>query len=214
MIILIDAYNFLKSISAHKFVDDRVIQSWILQFQNYMNLRGNKIVLVFDAGPFFYQTRDVHGGVEVIYAGHEKTADDVLKIWLERNALQDVLLVTSDRQVRDYALNLNVVSISSQDFYKVFKSVMHQEEAVEQKFAKTLHKMKNDDDAKSQVSSWTPIQDPDINKNQNLDELMEQASRNLVAGQLKTEYTEKVQIRSHSKISKADRQIMKKIDKI
>lgn len=214
MIILIDAYNFLKSISAHKFVDDRVIQSWILQFQSYMSLRGNKIILVFDAGPFFYQTRDVRGGVEVIYAGHEKTADDVLKIWLERNAGQDILLVTSDRQVRDHALNLNVVSISSQDFYKVFKSVMQQQEVAEQKFTKTLHKMKKDDDANSRVSSRILAQDPEVTNDQNLDQLMEQASRNLVADQFKNEYTEPVRIREHTKMSKADRQIMKKIDKI
>lgn len=198
MIILIDAYNFIKSISAHKFVDDRVIQSWIVTFQNYMKLRGNKIILVFDAGPFFYQTRDVHGGVEVIYAGHEKTADDVLKIWIERNAGQDILLVTSDRQIRDHALNLSVVSISSQDFYKVFKLVMHQEETVEQNFVKTLHKMKKDDDA----SGF------------DLDQLMDQASRHLVAGQFKNEYAEQARIRENTKMSKADRQIMKKIDKI
>ena len=198
MIILIDAYNFIKSISAHKFVDDRVIQSWIATFQNYMKLRGNKIILVFDAGPFFYQTRELHGAVELIYAGHEKTADDVLKIWVERNVGQDILLVTSDRQVRDHALNLSVVSISSQDFYKVFKSVMNQEELVEQKFSKTLHKMKKDDDQNAL----------------GLDQLMEQASRNLVAGQFKNEYAEPVRIRENSKMSKTDRQIMKKIDKI
>lgn len=198
MIILIDAYNFIKSISAHKFVDDRVIQSWIATFQGYMKRRGNKIILVFDAGPFFYQTRDVRRGVEMIYAGHEKTADDVLKIWVERNVGQDILLVTSDRQVRDHALNLGVVSISSQDFYKVFKSVMHQEEVVEQKFNKTLHKMKKDDDPCGF----------------DLDQLMDQASRHLVAGQFKNEYAEQVRIRENSKMNKADRQIMKKIDKI
>lgn len=198
MIILIDAYNFIKSISAHKFVDDRVIQLWIVTFQSYMKLRGNKIILVFDAGPFFYQTREVCGGVEVVYAGHEKTADDVLKIWIDCNVGQDVLLVTSDRQIRNHASNLDVVSISSQDFYKVFKSVMSREEIVEQKVSKTLHKMKKDDG----------VVDFD------LDQLMEQNSRNLVAEQFKNEYSEQVRIRENSKMSKADRQIMKKIDKI
>lgn len=198
MIIFIDAYNFIKSVSAHKFIDDRMIQSWIFSFQQYMKLRGNKIVLVFDAGPFFYQTKDVVNGVEVIYAGHEKTADDVLKILVEKNAKQDILLVTSDRQIRDYALHVGVVSISSQDFYKVFTSVMHQEQAVEQKFAKTLFKMKHDDGASAAE----------------LDQLMEQASRNLVADECKNEYNKPVRIRENSKINKSDRQIMKKIDKI
>jgi predicted RNA-binding protein with PIN domain len=198
MIIIIDAYNFIKSISAHKFVNDRVIADWITTFQNYMILRGNKIILVFDAGPFFNQTREVHGGVEIIYAGHSQSADDVLKIWLERNVGQDILLVTSDRQVRDYGLNLNVVSISSQDFYKVFKSVMHQEEIIEQKFMQTVHKTKVDEEK----------------VDFDLDALMEQASRNLVADNFKNEYPEPVRIRDNVKVGKADRKIMKKIDKI
>lgn len=198
MIIIIDAYNFIKSISAHKFVDDHVVQAWIVTFQNYMKLRGNKIILVFDAGPFFTQTRQMHGGVEIMYAGHTQTADDVLKIWLERNVGQDLLLVTSDRQIRDHALNLSVVSISSQDFYKIFKSVMQHEEVVEQEFVKTVHKTKIDAGA----------QDHD------LDTLMEQASRTLVVEKMKNEYAEPVRIRESTKMSKADRQIMKKINKI
>lgn len=198
MIILIDAYNFIKSISAHKFVDDRVIQGWIVTFQSYMKLRGNKVILVFDAGPSFYQTRAVLGGVEILYAGHSQTADDLIKIWLERSLGQDILLVTSDRQIRDFGLNLGVVSISSQDFYKVFRSVMEQEEVAQQKFTQTLHKTKVDHGR----------QDHD------LDALMEQASRQLVAGQCKNEYAEPARVRDSAKMSKQDRQLMKKIDKI
>lgn len=198
VIIIIDAYNFLKSISAHKQVDDFVIQSWVVRFKDYMKLRGNKIILVFDAGPFFYQTSEMRGGVQVVYAGHSQTADDVLKIWLERNADQDVLLITSDRQIRDHGLNLGVLSISSQDFYKVFNSVMQQEEIVEQKFAKTVFKTK----VGGEKSDF------------DLDQMMEQASRSLVASDFKKEYDEPVRVRDNAKISKSDRQIMKKIDKI
>lgn len=198
MIILIDGYNFIKSLSAHKFIQDSVIQSWIVDFQNYMKFRGNKIILIFDAGPFFLQTRDVLGGVEVIYAGHEKTADDVLKVWMQRNVGQDILLVTSDRQVRDYGSSLDIISISSQEFYKVFKSVMQQEKDVENSFTKTLYKTKTDDPQNCDE----------------LDQLMEQASRNLVADFVKSEYAEPVRIRESSKMSKADRQLMKKINKI
>lgn len=198
MIIVIDAYNYIKSISAHKFVDEAMIQSWITTFQNYMNRRGNSIILVFDAGPSFYQSKEMHGGVEVIYAGHSQTADDVLKIWLERNAGQDVLLVTSDRQIRNHALNLGVFSISSQDFYKVFSSVIKQEEMVEQRFEQTIHKTKQTNDGLEF----------------DLDQLMEQGSRGLVAQDVESEYDTVVRIRDSSKMSKADRQIMKKIDKI
>jgi predicted RNA-binding protein with PIN domain len=198
VIIIIDANNYIKSISSVRTIDDRVIQSWILTFQNYMKLRGNKVILVFDAGPSFYQSQQNHAGVLVVHAGHSQTADDVIKIWLERNVGQDILLVTSDRQIRDYALNLAVISISSQDFYKIFNQVVCQEEVIEKRFADTVHKMeKNGEPA-----------------NPDLDEIMEQASRNLVAGKVETGYDENVRVSSSSKIKKADRQVHKKIDKI
>ena len=122
----------------------------------------------------------------------------MIKIWLERNVGQDILLVTSDRQIRDYALNLGVVSISSQDFYKIFNRVAHQEELIEKRFADTVHKMKKNGE---------PV-------NPDLDEIMEQASRNLVADKVETEYDKNIRISSSSKIKKADRQVHKKIDKI
>ncbi len=198
MIIIIDAYNFLKSISAHKQVGDSVIQSWIATFQKYMKLRKNKVILVFDAGPFFNQSKEMHGGVEVVYAGQSQTADDVLKIWLERNASLDILLVTSDRQIRNHALNLGAVSISSQDFFRVFNIVMKEQEQVEHHFQATIHKVNR----------------ADQEMNQDLDLLMERSSRNLIAHDLKNEYDEDVRVKSSFKMSKSDREIMKKIDKI
>ena len=113
------------------------------------------------------------------------------------HASQDILLVTSDRQIRDHAQNLQVVSISSQDFHKVFSLVIKQEHAREQVMQQTIHKTKSDE-----------------HNDQSLDQLMEQASRSLVAAQDKNEYDTVVRIRDGTKASKADKQIMKKIDKI
>lgn len=197
MIIVIDAYNYIKSVTSERFIDESSINRWISTFQDYVRLRGNKVVLVFDAGPFFYQTTENHGGVQVIYAGQRQTADDALKIWVERHVGQDILLVTSDRQVRDHAQNLQVVSISSQDFYKVFNSLMRQEHHYEQKMTQTIHKTKQNE----QVDF-------------DLDRLMEQASRNLVAAVDKNEYDIPVRVRDGTKACKADKQIMKKINKI
>lgn len=198
MIIIIDGYNFIKSISAHKLVDDSIVQSWIVRFQRYFKLRQNKVILVFDAGPFFGQSKEVYGDVEVIYAGQLQTADDVLKIWLERNAELDVLLVTSDRQIRNHALNFGVVSISSQDFFKAFNLVMKEEEEVEYYFETKIHKLNHADE---------PL-------NQDLDFLMERASRNLVAHEPKNDYDKDARIKNSFKIKKSDRKVMKKIDKI
>lgn len=199
MIIIIDAYNYIKSISAQRFTDEQSIVSWITTFQNYTRIRGNRVILVFDAGPSYFQTKESYGNVQVVYAGHQRTADDVIKDWIQENAGFDVLLVTSDRQIRDHGQRFQITSINSFDFHKVFNSVMQQEERSEQALQKTVYKMKNDE----------------LSDNNELDRLMEEGSRHLVAGLVKSEHHESmVRIRDGKKASKVDKSVMKKINKI
>lgn len=199
MIIIIDAYNYIKSISAQRFTDERAIVSWITTFQDYTRLRGNRVILVFDAGPSYFQTKESHGNVQVVYAGHQRTADDVIKDWMQENAGADVLLVTSDRQIRDYGQRFQITSINSFDFHKIFNSVMQQEERSEQVFQKTVYKIKDDK----------------LGNDDELDRLMEEGSRHLVADLIKSEHDQSVvRIRDGKKASKVDKHVMKKVNKI
>lgn len=197
MIIIIDAYNYIKSVSDQKFIHEQAIQAWIVKFQNYVALRGNKIVLVFDAGPSFYQTTESHGAVQVLYAGHRQSADDVINVWLQQHVGHDVLLVTSDRQIRNFADTLQIVSINSHDFDKIFNEVMQQEEKFEHTMNTLIYKTKHDNQ-----------------HDRNLDQLMEQGSRNLVDAAIKNEYDISVRVKDGTKTSKNDKQTLKKINKI
>lgn len=199
MVIIIDAYNYIKSISAQHFADERAIASWIAIFQNYTRLRGNKVILVFDAGPSYFQTKESYGSVQVVYAGHQRTADDVIKDWMQENAETDALLVTSDRQIRDFGQRFAIISISSFDFHKVFSSVMQEEEHSEQVLQETVYKIKKNERS----------------DNDELDRLMEEGSRHLVAGLIKSDHDQSVmRIRDGKKASKVDKHAMKKINKI
>jgi predicted RNA-binding protein with PIN domain len=198
VIIIIDAYNFFKSISAHKNVGDAMIQSWISRFSEYMKIRKNKIILVFDAGPFTYQSRDVQAGVGIIYAGQGYSADDAIKNWMEQHATQDILLVTSDRQIRQHGANLGVISISSQEFFKIFNQVGQHHEHQEQVLSDSIVKIKRHerDDAE-------------------LDRLMELASRDLIVSKRENEYDGRMgRLPGTAKVGKQDRKILKKIEKI
>jgi len=166
-------------------------------FQQYMHYRGNRIIVVFDAGPSYYPSSDWYGAVEVLYAGQDQTADDLLKKWLSKHCGLEVLLVSSDREIRDWAENLQLPSISSQDFNRVFVEVMKHEERQLVTFQQTMYKTKTDASA-----------------DDNLDALMELGSRNLVSGMTKNEYDENIRIRDGKKASKADKSAMKKINKI
>lgn len=195
MTIIIDAYNFIKQISGITHVSDSVLNGWIDSFKRYMKLRKNKIILVFDAGPYFQESVECVGGVEVIYAGQAQSADDVIKKWVSRHKNQDILLVTSDREIRDFAAGYDIISVNSQDFYSIFNRVVQQEEIYEQKVAHTLHKMTDEESLE-------------------LDALMEQGSRFLVKSSVVREEVVPIRIRNGKKVAKQDQRVLKKLEKI
>jgi len=197
VIIVIDGYNFLKSVTGTKFINDMVLNSWLLRFQEYVQVRHNKVVVVFDAGPYFFQMQEMVGLVEVWYSGQSQSADDLLKNWLQKNKNSDLLLVTSDRDVRQWAELLNILSINSQDFYKIFTDVMQREQVQNKAFHASIFKTKKND----------PF-------DEKLDFLMDQGSKNLVQDIIKNGPSNSIRLSNRKKISKLDSLIMKKIDKI
>lgn len=209
MIIVIDAYNYIKSVTGQKFIDDRASQKWIETFKHYVGVRHNPIILIFDAGPGYFPSTVRHGGVTVLYSGQQRTADDVIKDWLKAHHGADALLVSSDRELCHSADDANVASVGSYDFYKIFNHVMQVEQENAQNAAQEIYKMidKKIVDNKTIDKARTPLSD--------LDRLMEQASRVLVKGRLQKDVCEGApRARGGKKASKPDKHIMRKIDKI
>lgn len=200
MIIIIDGYNFLKSVLGTKFVPDADMIDWMNQFNDYIHRRGNQIIVVFDAGPSFFTSKEFHKSVEIIYSGQHQTADDILKKWLEKNQAQDVLLVTSDREIRNFAQRLGVTSLAVMDFYTIFKDVMHQNIVQSSYDSDIVYKTKID--AK--------------NNDEMLDALMQQASQAIHQYYDKdndVDDDKSYRVNAH-KDSKSDKHIMRKINKI
>lgn len=195
MTIVVDGYNFIKHVIGASFLSDREIKHWLDTFHRYMTLRHNKVIVVFDAGPGYYKTTELHGDVTVLYSGQQQSADDLIKDWLQKHQGKDILLVTSDRDICDFASRLNLVSVGSDDFYRVFKSVMEQEDEYEQEISGMVHKISEDS---------TP----------ELDELMEIGSRALVADDVHRDDSVPIRVRSGKKASKQSKKLMKKIEKI
>ena len=198
MIIVIDGYNFLKSITGTKFISETQMRDWINYFEKYIYFRGNQIMVALDAGPYLFASFEKHGAIEVWYAGQHQTADDLIKNWLTKHKQKDVLLVTSDREVRDFADDLGVVSISSQEFYKILDSVIDEEEHQQEIQMQSLHKTKQ-------------AESSDVY----LDNLMEMGSRDIVSVYKENEYTQEMERTSKSKHTpKSDKAFLKKINKI
>ncbi|MCX5924111.1 MAG: NYN domain-containing protein [Candidatus Dependentiae bacterium] len=199
MIIVIDAYNYIKSVAGQTFIDDRTAQQWIDIFKEYVRVRHNQIILIFDAGPGYFPSTQRHGGVTVMYAGQQQTADDVIKVWLKAHPGADALLVSSDRELCHCADDMRVASVGSYDFYKIFNHVMKQEEQFEQKVVQTAHKTAQHDD---------------FDQLEDLDRIMEEGSRGLMKGKIIKEHDMPLRVRGGKKSSKPDKHLMRKIDKI
>lgn len=195
MLIIIDAYNFFKQIDSSGRVTQEFIKTWLLTFQRYITLRSNRVELVFDAGPYWYESIEYYGHLKVLYSGQGKTADAVIKKRLSEYQGKDILLITSDREICHYADELDIISIGSIDFYRIFQEVMARYESYEEQVSGTLYK-----------TSAT--------QSEELDKLMEQGSRGLVKTRVVNDELVEFRISNGKKSSKMDKRLLAKIEKI
>ena len=75
MILLIDGYNVIKQAMLKKTISEDERKSFIKQLGKYHKIKGHKIMLIFDGGPFDRASKEKENGVYVIYAGTQETAD-------------------------------------------------------------------------------------------------------------------------------------------
>ena len=201
MIIIIDAYNYLKNVLSVSFLPQHEIQSCMQKYKKYTTLRSNQIVFVFDAGPYDQVTIENSGkDVEIYYSGSWKSADDVIKDLIVEKKQEDILLVTSDREICAFADAHNIISIGVLDFHEIFQVVMKTTQKQEKIASNTITKISSQE-------------------NEYLDQLMEMGSRNLVRkddGLYQTvENALTLEMMTNAKkTSKFDKKLLKKIHKI
>jgi len=119
MILLIDGYNVLKQVFPAEIVGQRERKRFIEHLGKYGKKRQHKVVLVFDGGPYERDWQEKVAGVYVVYSGTLETADDYIRRYLEKNKKLDLLLISSDRELRSAAARLNIESMHSPEFYKM-----------------------------------------------------------------------------------------------
>ena len=196
MIILVDAYNLLKTVLHVKFISDVQRAQFLQLFAKYAQHRpANSIILVFDGGQDLYEVEDFFQQMTIVYAGSLQSADDVIKKRLYKLRSQDVLLVTCDRDIRRYAAQHNIESLGSVEFYTMLQTSMQQQAYQQVVIAQTICKTSDDD-------------------NEDLDRLMELGSRRLVMKDQDKQI--KVMVKSTQNLgdTKKDKKLLRKIAKI
>lgn len=196
MIILVDAYNLLKTVLHVTFVSDGQRAQFLQLFEKYSQYRpANQIILVFDGGQDLYEVETLYKQMTIVYAGSLQSADDVIKKKLYALRSQDVLLVTCDRDIRRYADQHHIQSLGSVEFYKILQSSLQQKDHQEVIIAQTICKTSQSD-------------------NEDLDRLMELGSRRLVMKDQDCNIAIVMKRSDRLGDTKKDKKVLRKISKI
>lgn len=196
MIIIIDAYNLLKTVLHTQFIQDAQRTKFLQLFEKYAQRRtSNKVILVFDGGQDPYEIEENYKYLTLFYSGFMQSADDIIKKKLTTYKAFDVLLVTSDRELRNYAKQYQIESLGSMEFYRILQEVMKVQDQKELVIAQTIHKTSQDD-------------------NKNLDALMEYGSRYLITKEQDKDIKLSLRYTDEQNGSKKDKKLLKKIIKI
>jgi len=93
--------------------------------KKYQSVKKNNIILVFDGepenGPHYQKYSNKF---RIIYPNYGESADEVIKkILMEFSNLNDVIVITSDRELRQYSKDKGAKVINSIEFYHEIKRV-------------------------------------------------------------------------------------------
>ena len=127
--ILIDGYNLIGT--AHGNLE-KARKELIDQLQNYSRIKHHDITLVFDGWKSGHrdQTRTKAAHVTVIFSRLGETADVAIRKMLTPNA-KPWIVVSSDREIYDYAARKDFAAITSDEFEnKLFRAFHENSESI------------------------------------------------------------------------------------
>lgn len=153
--ILIDGYNLIGI--AHDNLES-VRNLLISQLKEYASIKEHDLTVVFDGWKSGQkdQTRLKTGNVTVIYSRLGEKADDAIKKTLA-SSQTPWIVVSSDREVADYAANKDFAAVSSAEFeaklFSALKLANYADSGDEQSFDDGSMKYDDDEDDYSPAGS-------------------------------------------------------------
>ncbi len=102
MILLVDAYNVIRFLyPGGRHAYEAQVTWFLSKLSAYRKLKKSDIqdiIVVFDGGTFSHKTREIVGGLVVMYAGVRRKADDVLAQYAQE-LRERAVLISNDREL-------------------------------------------------------------------------------------------------------------------
>ena len=127
MPIIIDGNNLIGASPDLNLADPDAREKLISIVRSYQERKRNKIILVFDGKPQHgLLTQQITEKLTVIYPRMDATADDEIKrVFDTYNDYRNVLLVSSDRELKKFAKKKGAKTINSIEFFYALKRSFH-----------------------------------------------------------------------------------------
>ena len=141
MAYLIDGNNFIGHTSSYDLRDPRSKYSLIAKLLIFNKIQRAKIIVVFD-GPSDPEITDQNfpeGALKVLYPDRGHSADGIIKDIISKRARERrFYVVSSDREIKDYARQNGIKPLSCEDFNKQLKAVL-KENKDQKEMEKEMH---------------------------------------------------------------------------
>ncbi len=124
MHVILDGYNVIRQSDALRAFERRSLEeartALVRSVAAYQRMKGHQVTIVFDgwSGGSPLEERDRFGNVDIIYSRKGEKADEVIKRMVHRSS-EETIVVTSDRDVADYADRHGGSAVSSLDFERI-----------------------------------------------------------------------------------------------
>lgn len=119
--IIIDGYNLIRQSNSLSFIDHQDIQlgrqALIESLACYKRIKRHRITVVFDGtnAPELFQSKDREKGIDIRFSRSGEQADAVIKK-MAAQFREKALIITSDRDVVNFAESEGATCLSSEEF--------------------------------------------------------------------------------------------------
>jgi predicted RNA-binding protein with PIN domain len=154
MPVIIDGNNLIGSSPDIKLDDPDARVKIIRLLENYQEQKQNNLVVVFDGDPNTNSPNDFSKGkMTIIYPFYGNSADDEIKRLLDSYTdFRDVVLVSSDSELKSFAKERGARVLNSIEFYFELKRIFRESGLKAQKLKRINARL-----SKTEVDHWLKV---------------------------------------------------------